>query len=88
MWEAHPGGGSGKEPVSLMVADGKLIILNEQGTLVISEATPTGFMKISSCDVLVGEITARQFWIPPVLCIRMIYCRNYYGDLVCIDVSE
>jgi len=88
MWEAHPGGGTGKEPVSLMAADGKLIILNDDGTLIIAEATPAGFIKISSCDVLGGEKSARKFWIPPVLCNRRIYCRNYFGDLVCIDVSK
>jgi hypothetical protein len=75
-------------PISLMAADGKLIILEADGTLRIAEATPTGYKEISSGDVLEGERKLRQFWTPPVLCNGKIYCRNFAGDLVCIDVSK
>lgn len=90
MWEYDPR--AGKSPrlrnASLISAAGKLIILEDTGTLHIAEATPSSFKEISSCDVLEGEQTIRQFWTPPVLCNGKIYCKNYIGDLICIDVSK
>ena len=74
--------------VSLLAADGKLIILEEDGTLHIAEATPSSYKDISSGDVLEGERTFRKFWTPPVLYKGKIYCRNFAGDLICIDVSK
>ena len=76
------------ETITLMAADGKLIILEDNGTLRIAEATPSSYREISSGDVLDGEQKIRKFWTPPVLCNGKIYCRNYNGDLVCIDVSK
>jgi outer membrane protein assembly factor BamB len=74
--------------VTLMAADGKLIILEDDGTLRIIEATPSAYKEISSGDVLEGEKKLRKFWTPPVLYKGKIYVRNYAGDLVCIDVSK
>jgi outer membrane protein assembly factor BamB len=71
-----------------MAADGKLIVLNEKGMLYTAEASPSGFSPISKCDVLMGENTIRRFWTPPVLYKGRIYCRNYAGELICIDVSK
>ena len=73
---------------SLLLAGGKLITLEEDGTLHIAEATPSAYREISSCDVLAGEKKSKMFYTPPVLCNGKIYCRNYAGDLVCIDVSK
>ena len=85
MWEA---GKNNWRPPSITVVDNKLIILDEKGTLRIAEATPTAYQEISSCDVLEGEKKGRNFWTPPVFCNGKIYCRNLFGDLVCIDVSK
>jgi outer membrane protein assembly factor BamB len=74
--------------VSLIAANGKLIILEENGTLRIAEATPLYYTEISHADVLEAEQKSRQFWTPPVLCNGKIYCRNNHGDLICIDVSQ
>jgi outer membrane protein assembly factor BamB len=82
MWEEE------MRVASLISADGNLIILEEDGTLHIVEATSSSYQEISSCDVLDGEEKFRKFWTPPVLCNGKIYCRNYDGDLVCIDVSK
>jgi outer membrane protein assembly factor BamB len=76
------------EYVSLMAADGKLIMLDLDGTLRIAEATPESFRELSHADVLGGSKSARTFATPPVLCNGRIYCRNFPGDLVCIDVSN
>ena len=73
---------------SLTAADGKLIILEEDGNLHIAEATPSSYQEISSCDVLEGEEKGRLFYTPPVLCNGKIYCKSLGGDLVCIDVSK
>jgi outer membrane protein assembly factor BamB len=74
--------------LSLMTANGKLIVLEDTGELHIAEAFPSSYQEISSCDVLEGEQTKRWFWTHPVLCNGKIYCRNYPGELICIDVSK
>jgi outer membrane protein assembly factor BamB len=84
MWEED----KMKSNLSLTAADGKLIILEENGTLYIVEETPSSYKEISSGDVLNGEQKSRKFWTPPVLYKGKIFCRNYAGDLVCIDVSK
>ncbi len=67
---------------SLMIADGKLIIMGDNGDLVIAEATPTGFQELSRAKVLGGLC-----WTVPVLSEGKIYCRNHEGDLVCLNVK-
>ena len=66
----------------LMIADGKLILVDSAGELVIGEASPDGFKAISKTKVL-GDTC----WTMPVLSGGMIFCRNHDGDLVCMDVS-
>jgi outer membrane protein assembly factor BamB len=82
MWEQEMGG------ASLMAADGKLIILEENGILHIAEATPSSYKKISSRIIHENEEMPPKYWTPPVLYKGKIYCRNFYGDLICIDVSK
>jgi outer membrane protein assembly factor BamB len=67
---------------SLMVADGKMIILTEKGDLVIAEVTPNAYKEISRAKVLSGLC-----WTVPVLSGGKIYCRNHEGNLVCLDVK-
>ncbi|MBN2181961.1 MAG: PQQ-like beta-propeller repeat protein [Sedimentisphaerales bacterium] len=67
---------------SLMLADGKLIILSEAGKLVIAEASPDKYKEISSAQILSGKC-----WTMPVLANGRIYARNAAGKFVCIDVS-
>ena len=68
---------------TLMLADGKLIILSEDGKLVIAEASPTGFKELSSAKILTYKC-----WTVPVLANGRIYARNAQGQLVCVDVSK
>ncbi len=72
----------------LYTADGKLITLDVNGTLHIAKATPEGYTELAAVDVLKGAKKSRVFPTPPVLCGGRIYCRNYAGDLVCIDVRS
>ncbi|MFC1793029.1 PQQ-binding-like beta-propeller repeat protein [Planctomycetota bacterium] len=67
---------------SLMLADGKLIILGEKGKLVIAEASTEGFNELASAEILTGKC-----WTVPVLANGRIYARNAAGQLVCVDVS-
>jgi len=68
---------------SLMLADGKLIILSETGKLIIALASPEGFRELSSAQILTGKC-----WTMPVLANGRIYARNANGHLVCVDLSS
>lgn len=68
---------------SLMLADGKLIILSEAGKLVIANASPERFEELASAQVLAGKC-----WTVPVLANGLIYARNAAGNLVCLDVRK
>jgi outer membrane protein assembly factor BamB len=72
---------------SLIASNGKLITLNERGTLFIANATPNGYQEVSSATVLPASRSV-VCWTAPVLCGGRIYCRNGSGDLVCIDVRD
>ena len=74
--------------VSLIVAGGRLIMLELDGTLHVAEAAPAAYQELAVADVLGGANEKRLFATPPVLCNGRIYCRNFTGDLVCVDVSE
>ena len=66
---------------ALMAADGRLIVISEQGELVVARATPEGYQELSRAKVLDGDVC----WTMPVLANGRIYCRNHAGDLVCLD---
>lgn len=88
MWEKQLTVSAGPHMLSLIAADGKLIILNDRGNLFIAEASPVDYKELSRCDIFGGKKKPREFWTAPVLCNGKIYCRNYAGDLVCIDVHK
>jgi outer membrane protein assembly factor BamB len=73
--------------VNLTVAGGKIIALELSGKLHILDISPSGSTELSSADVFAGEKKPRTFATPPVLCNGKIYCRNYNGELLCIDVG-
>lgn len=70
-------------PGGLMAADGHLILLSDDGELLIAKVSAAGF-----------DLTARQrvmkekCWTAPVLSGGRIYCRGATGTLVCIDVRD
>ncbi len=77
---------------SLIIVDGKLIVLNERGELIIAEATPDGYRELSSAQVQVRGDDSREAkgkcWTAPVFCRGRIYCRNDRGEIVCIDMRD
>lgn len=68
---------------SLIVADGKLVILSEQGVLVVAEATPDEYRELSRSEILSGRC-----WTAPVLAGGRVYARNAAGHLVCIQLPR
>ena len=68
---------------TLMLADGKLIIMSHDGELVIAEATPAAFKPLARARILNGKC-----WAVPVLAGGRIHCRTDTGDLACVDVRK
>ena len=68
---------------SVMIADGKLIVMGERGDLVVAEASPAKFKALARAAKVLGGIC----WTTPVLSNGRIYCRNSRGDVVCLDVA-
>ncbi len=68
---------------SLMLADGKLIVMGDKGDLALAEASPDSYKELARARVLSGLC-----WTVPVLSGGKIYCRNHEGDLLCLDVSN
>ncbi len=67
---------------SLMIADGKMVIMEQRGTLVIAEPSPNGYKELAKKKVLSGTC-----WTVPVLADGRIYCRSYQGKLLCLKVA-
>jgi outer membrane protein assembly factor BamB len=65
---------------SLLIADGKLIILGESGTLALAEATPAAYKKLSSFRFSRGKC-----WTVPVLSNGRLYVRDE-EKIVCYDL--
>jgi outer membrane protein assembly factor BamB len=68
---------------SLTAADGKLIVLSDEGVMMIAPASPEKFVPSAKAKVLDGKC-----WTVPVLANGRVYCRNAAGDLVCVDLNR
>jgi len=73
-------GGLGKG--SLILADGKLVIMSENGKLVIAEASPEKYTRLAEAQVLSRD----RSWVAPTLANGRIYCKNNLGETVVVDV--
>ncbi|WP_373653044.1 PQQ-binding-like beta-propeller repeat protein [Schlesneria sp. DSM 10557] len=67
---------------SLMIVDGKLLILSESGTLILAKANPDGFEELAQSPMLTGRC-----WTVPVFLNKKVYGRNAAGKLVCLDLA-
>ena len=63
---------------ALSAANGRLIVLSEEGELLIAPATPEGFEPEAKDRVFERGVC----WTSPVLSKGRIFCRNNKGDLV------
>ena len=61
---------------SLMIADGKLVLLSEKGELVIANASPDSYQELARAPFLTGRC-----WTVPVLLNSHVYGRNAAGTL-------
>jgi len=61
---------------TLMIADGKLIVLDEKGDLMIADATPGGYHELARATVL-----SSRCWVMPVLANGRIYAKSNRGEL-------
>lgn len=68
---------------SLMIADGKLLILSETGLLILAKASRDGFEELASSPFLTGRC-----WTVPVLFNKRVYGRNATGNLVCVELPQ
>ncbi len=80
---------------SVMAAGDKLIILTDDGNLVIAQASPDGLETISQAKLFqlqpfnsYPDGDPNVCWTAPVLADGKIYARTTYGELVCVDVRK
>ena len=67
---------------ALILADGKLILQAEDGSLAIAEASQEAYKEISRTPAI-----SKRSWVHPVLANGRIFCRNNNGEVACFDVS-
>ncbi len=68
---------------SLMIAGGKLVILSDDGRLVIAKATSVGYDEVASASILEGRC-----WTVPVLFEGCVFARNATGKLVAVQLPH
>lgn len=64
---------------NVLCADGKLILLNDTGTLVLARAKPSAYEELARAKVLDGGLC----WTPPMLSRGRLYVRNQ-SKMVCL----
>ena len=78
-WEEKSFGGFG----ALQAIGQKLLIISNQGELVVADTNPDEFTEVSR-----AQVTGPKCWTTPVLANGRVYCRNSRGDLVCLDLTR
>ncbi len=66
---------------SLLLADGHLIVLGEQGNLALVEASPAAYQEKASVQILKGRC-----WTMPTLANGKLYLRNQ-SEMLCLDMN-
>ena len=70
-------------PGGMTIAGGKLMLLTEDGELIIAPASPNGWAPAGRTQVLNGKS-----WTVPVLSGGRIFCRSIEGQVVCLDCRD
>jgi outer membrane protein assembly factor BamB len=68
---------------SLLGVDRHLLVLSEDGRLVLVEANPDKYHEVASCEVLPG----RRCWTMPALANGKLYLRDE-TEIVCLDLAK
>jgi len=66
---------------ALSIADGKLLVVSEEGELIVAAAEPSGYRELSRRKAVDGGVC----WTVPVLAHGIVYVRNHAGELVALD---
>jgi outer membrane protein assembly factor BamB len=66
---------------SLMVADGRLLVLGDNGLLALAETSPEKYTERSSCKILQGKC-----WTMPVLADGKLFVSDEQ-EILCLDVA-
>ena len=67
---------------SLVLADGRLVILSDKGKLVLAEASPERYNEISAFQALIGKS-----WTMPTVVGGKVYLRNL-AEMACYDLRK
>jgi outer membrane protein assembly factor BamB len=67
---------------NLLAADGRLLVLGEDGTLTLADATPAGYHARASC-----RVSHTKCWTPPALAGGRLYVRDE-SQIVCLRVGS
>ena len=67
---------------SLILADGRFVLLTETGTLKIAEASTSDYKELASAKVLTG-----RSWTSPTLSNGTLFLRNR-EEMVAIDLTQ
>ena len=73
---------------AVLLAGDKLVVLSQEGTLFVVEATSDAYREISQLPVFDASLKEIKCWTVPILVNGRLYCRNAEGDVVCIDVRD
>jgi outer membrane protein assembly factor BamB len=73
----------GKTYGEIIVVAGKLLIMTDQGELVLVQPSPEKYAELSRIQVLGGA----RAWVAPAFSNGLIYCRQNLGSLVCLDLN-
>lgn len=66
---------------ALTLAGGRLIVLSEEGELIVAEASSAAFRELSRVKLFDSGLC----WTVPVLSGGIIYARNHAGEIVALD---
>lgn len=81
VWRSGPADRFGLGP--FMIADGKLLILEDNGVLTLAKATELGYTRLAQAKVLDGK----EAWAPLALAGGRLLVRDY-STLRCLDLSR
>ena len=79
----YPGKENGFGCGTFIFADGKMILLAEEGELITATATPKGLSIISRAQILENIC-----WTPPSLSDGRLLIRDDRGAVACIDLRK
>ena len=68
---------------NVLAADGKLILFNDTGELILARATPERYEELARARVFEGDVC----WTAPTLCRGRLYVRNH-KEAVCLWLGD